>query len=377
MKRYNLILLLAPLCLASCFKDEAPNAEADIEHVAVSIGDPLKTFFQLSDTAQTVPYSDSTIIFRVRSHADITALAPTLRLTEGATVSPASGTVHDFSKGAVVYTTTSEDGLWHRTYKMQFVPTTITLRDSLGFGFEDYSLEPSEQKYYVFHADETVGDWATGNPGFKLSMGTAKPDEYPTYPMANGHTGSCAALTTRSTGPFGEMANKRIAAGNLFLGTFDQKVALTNTLHATRFGVPFTMRPVAFKGWYSYQPGKTYQDVFGNAVVGKADHGSIYAVLYLNHDAQGNEIVLYGDNVKTSQQVVAIADLGDVGQTNSWQPFEAQFLYRQEVDQETLQNRGYSLAIVFSSSNEGDKFEGAVGSTLLIDDVSIISQKQE
>ena len=56
---------------------------------------------------------------------------------------------------------------------------------------------------------------------------------------------------------------------------------------------------------------------------------------------------------------------------------EAPFLYRQEVDQETLQNRGYSLAIVFSSSNEGDKFEGAVGSTLLIDDVSIISQKQE
>ena len=97
MKRYDLILLLAPLCLASCFKDEAPNTEADIEHVAVSVGDPLKTFFQLSDTAQTVPFSDSTITFRVRSHADITALAPTLRLTEGATVSPASGTVHDFS----------------------------------------------------------------------------------------------------------------------------------------------------------------------------------------------------------------------------------------------------------------------------------------
>ena len=74
---------------------------------------------------------------------------------------------------------------------------------------------------------------------------------------------------------------------------------------------------------------------------------------------------------------MAIADLGDVGQTNGWRPFEAPFLYRQEVDQETLQNRGYSLAIVFSSSNEGDKFEGAVGSTLLIDDVSIISQKQE
>ena len=75
--------------------------------------------------------------------------------------------------------------------------------------------------------------------------------------------------------------------------------------------------------------------------------------------------------------MVAIADLGDIGQTNGWQPFEALFLYRQNIDEETLRNMGYSLAIVFSSSNEGDKFEGAVGSTLLIDDVSIISQKQE
>ena len=100
-------------------------------------------------------------------------------------------------------------------------------------------------------------------------------------------------------------------------------------------------------------------------------------MLYRNHDDAGNEVVLFGDNVKTSQQVVAIADLGDIGQTNGWQPFEAQFLYRQNIDEETLRNMGYSLAIVFSSSNEGDKFEGAVGSTLLIDDVSIISQKQE
>lgn len=100
-------------------------------------------------------------------------------------------------------------------------------------------------------------------------------------------------------------------------------------------------------------------------------------MLYRNHDDEGNEVVLFGDNVKTSQQVVAIADLGDVSQTDGWQPFEVQFLYREDIDEETLNNIGYNLAIVFSSSNEGDKFEGAVGSTLLIDDVSIISQKQE
>ena len=38
---------------------------------------------------------------------------------------------------------------------------------------------------------------------------------------------------------------------------------------------------------------------------------------------------------------------------------------------EKLQNDGYNLAIVFASSVKGDLFEGAVGSTLYIDEVEL------
>ena len=69
--------------------------------------------------------------------------------------------------------------------------------------------------------------------------------------------------------------------------------------------------------------------------------------------------------------------MGDISTTNGWTAFSANFLYRKEIDNTLLQNRGYSLALVFSSSNEGDHFQGAIGSTLLIDEVQIVGTTQE
>ena len=382
MRRLHLIACLGlTLLLTSCFKDEPLNSEADIEHVSVRVDQPLEMFFHLTDSARDVASTDSDIVFSVRTSADLTALAPEFRITEGATIEPSSGSVHDFSQGSVGYQVTSEDGAWHRNYTVSFRPTTITVRDTVRYGFEDYALNSEGQHYYQWFETDEEGnrnaDWATGNPGFQLSMGSAEPDEYPTYPLTDGHTGACAALTTRSTGAFGEMVNRRIAAGNLFLGNFNLRVALTNTLYATEFGIPFIMQPAVFKGYYQYTPGATYQDQSGATVEGRVDKGAIYAVLYLNHDEDGNSVVLHGDDVKTSPQVVAIADMGDISATDGWTPFSVEFLYRQDIDLETLQNRGYNLAVVFSSSNEGDHFEGAIGSTLLIDDVEIIGTTQE
>lgn len=382
MKRLRLITCLGiTLILTSCFKDEPLNSEADIEHVSVSVSEPLSVFFNLTDSARDVASTDSTIAFNVRSKADITSLAPLFRLTPGATIEPGNGTSHDFSQGAVRYRVTSEDGHWHRDYAVRFIPTQVTVKDTVNYDFEHYALNANGEKYYDWYEVDEAGnrddDWATGNPGFNLSMGNAAPDEYPSFPLAAGHTGAAVSLVTRSTGPFGVMVNRRIAAGNLYLGSFNLRVALTNTLHATEFGIPFTMRPTVFKGYYSYTPGATFQDQSGATVAGRVDRGAIYAVLYRNHDDAGNAVVLYGDNVKTSQQIVAIADMGDINATDGWTAFTANFEYRQDIDQNLLENRGYSLAVVFSSSSEGDHFEGAIGSTLLIDDVQIIGTTQE
>ena len=74
---------------------------------------------------------------------------------------------------------------------------------------------------------------------------------------------------------------------------------------------------------------------------------------------------------------MAIADLGPVKRTQGWQQFEIEFNYTEEIDPELLKNQGYNLAVVFSSSSEGDLFMGAVGSELLVDKVRVICTKTE
>jgi len=58
-----------------------------------------------------------------------------------------------------------------------------------------------------------------------------------------------------------------------------------------------------------------------------------------------------------------------------WKKFAVDFNYIRELDAAILANKGYSMAVVFTSSIEGAAFEGAVGSTLLIDKVSIAYKK--
>ena len=329
---YTLPLLAATLTLSSCFKEEPLNSECDITHVSLHTDNPLATFYQLSDTAKDVLSTDSLISFEVRREheADLSLLTPTLRLTPGAKAVMTGSEVDKKNGGKWHYQVVSEDGHWHRNYTVEVRPTTRMTNDTVKFDFEHYELEPKGH-YYVWHIlrndGSNAGEWANGNPGFSLSMGSAKPDEYPTAPLVNGYDGAAVKLTTRSTGPFGAMVNKRIAAGNLFIGTFDMASALTDAMKATHFGQVFDRQPMTLTGYYTYQPGATFQDPKGNAVADRTDQAAIYAVLYRNHDDQGNAVTLYGDNVKTSPQIVAIADMGMVKPTKEWTPFSIDFKY--------------------------------------------------
>ena len=365
----------------SCFGDEPDGCEADIESAVLHVAHPDRFFFQPTDSLQVVLSTDSVITFAVRGDADVSALSPEFTLTPGATVDPASGSIHDFSHGPVTYIVTSEDGKWQRRYYVSVIPTMVTVADTLRYDFEHYELETATQRYYMWHntlPDGSLGnDWATANPGFRISMSSAQPMDYPTTPLLEGYDGAGVSLRTSSTGPFGIMANKRLAAGNMFLGTFDIAIAMSDHLHATRFGLPFTNRPDRFTGYYTYEPGPTVQDFYGNAIAGRTDSAAVYAVFYRNHDAAGNEVVLYGDNVLSSPQLVAVANLGYVAPTNVWTAWDVKFVYREEIDEDLLANRGYSLAIVFSSSAAGGDFIGAIGSRLCVDKVRLICTHEE
>lgn len=377
--RLSSLLLATAACslLSSCFKDEPLNAECDIEEAWVHVDNPDDVFYNPTDTLIEVRSSSNKITFTKKLKANVALMAPTFKLTEGATIVPENGSMQDFSnERQVQYTVTSQDGAWSRTYYVMFSPPKIPLN----YDFEQYSLYVEPQygiiKYYTWqeiYDDGSVLDiWATGNPGFAIARGNALPEDYPTVPMPGGLDRSAVKLETRSTEKWGIRNKKPIAAGNLFLGTFDENKAIVGDgLQSTNFGIPFNKEPVKMKGYYKYHPGTTYTNKENEIIDNRQDSAAIYSVLYRNHDDEGNEVMLHGDDVMTNPNIVAIARLWDVKYTDDWTAFDINFAYSKELDRKLLEDFGYNIAVVFSSSKEGAHFEGAVGSTLCIDKVSI------
>lgn len=374
--------LVGSATLTSCFKEEPLNAECDIEQAYIHVDNPLDMFYQKSDTLISVLSTAEDINFVVRKTADLTSLAPHFNLTPGATISPVNGSVQDFSNGPITYTTTSEDGQYKRNYRVNF----IFSKDIMEYNFENFFLNQTPapaNKYYVWSDKDEDGNllnnWATGNPGFRLATEpTTPPEGYPTAPYSEPGHETCVKLTTRATNTFGIRSKMPIAAGNLFLGEFDFSKALVANaagvrgVLATKFGLPISSQPVSFSGFYKYKRGDVFTNKNNEQTEG-TDYGSIYAVFYDNHDANGEPFVLHGDDVLSSDQIISIANVGKIDDTEEWTAFNINFqlLPGKAIDPVKLANRGYSLAIVSSSSIDGAIFEGAAGSTLWIDKFSI------
>lgn len=373
--------------LSSCFKEEPLNVECDIEQAYIHADNKILLnllFTNPSDTLVNVQSDQTNIEFTMRPFATLTKQAPIFRLTPGATISPESGSLQDFSKGPVTYTVTSEDKQWSRTYQVSIKKGQTTMPNEIEFEFENAYLSKGYYNWQENWNGNKLDIWATGNSGFKMSNSSSKPEEYPTVMIENGHMGKGVQLTTRRTSALADAVKKPIAAGNLFIGKFDATDALFDAMKATKFGHPFSFsaKPAKLEGWYKYQAGEKFTDK-NMKELDRHDYGTIYAVLYENIDEKGNAVLLYGDNVQTSKQIVALALVGEthddngkvaIGNTPEWHHFSVDFEYKKTIDPIKLKNGGYSLAIVSSSSSDGANFLGAVGSTLWIDSFKLICE---
>lgn len=73
------------------------------------------------------------------------------------------------------------------------------------------------------------------------------------------------------------------------------------------------------------------------------------------------------NNILESSRVAAIATISGGAQAE-WKEFEIRFEYKKEFDP----NQKYRLSIAFTSSKDGDKFWGAPGSELIVDDIELV-----
>lgn len=400
------LLLMLTGCEASDFSLDTYGStpyEADIKYVRIDdasiLQDESDTLFQVLDPER--------IEIRVKADADYSHVCPQFILTDGATILvkneqgdyvDATGIALDFTKGAHHYLVVSPNGQSHHPYTLMLNSQTIPTRFHLDWSQLNDSTREADgttwrkavAHYHVWteygEQGENLMTWCTANPGYGISRVQTQPENYPTAPCEGPNGTPAVMLTTVETGNVARMMNIPIAAGNFFIGDFDVKNALRDPLTSTRFGKPFTRKPLKFRGWMAYEPGTDFR-TREDHLAGKTSEASkllsdscqIYAVLYRNRDADGNRVQLDGTNIGNSPLVVGRADITPqlmAGTQGQWVEFETDFRYDgypQPFDKSVLQGGGYNLAIVASSSQGGADFNGALGSRLKLDELEIVT----
>lgn len=348
----KLLIFLLIISVFACKKDDenqlpsSGNELLDLQVEATSNFTPMRTYIDsLSGVVQLFNATDF-------KEADFPiTLTPELLVSEGATVFPASGTSvtfaseEDFTK----YTITSEDGSNTKEY-------LFTIRDGQipNGDFENWFTEigmnskpfPEPGK----HKESTV--WATAN------MGTSIYGIYGTSPLTeNGNTVIKIETVTTLALP--------LVAGALYVGDFDIDGAIadpTNPVAAAKLGIPFFTKPTAVQFKYAYKAG----DQLVQAVL--KDQGNLFGgfdVFNLEgKDKFGIEIALEkreGENISV------------VAKTNFQSDQDIEELTEITLPINYLLNETPThFYISFSPSFDGGTFKGAVGSTLLIDDIKMI-----
>lgn len=314
-----------------------------------------------------------TITFMVADTAKaeyLTALVPTIEVSDGATVTPASGVAQDFSNGkTVTYTVTAKNG------------TTVEYVASISgnasfYDFESWSygssLYPEEKDCPILNG------WACCNDAVLLIKkmgalgGITYEGEYPVRPSTDDvHAGEKALLLesvdTKGGNIFGTPVPK-VTAATAFLGTFNAFGALGgDPMATTSFGVMYDKQPLKVTGFYKYTPGAEFYNANGELQAGVTDKCSLSAVLY---EVSSEDETLNGGNIYTSDKIVAKAVFTNDKAVEAYAPFKLNLEYVKDYDSSKL----YKFAVIFSASADGASYNAAVGSKLLIDDVTIINK---
>ncbi|WP_073344550.1 PCMD domain-containing protein [Bacteroides congonensis] len=377
------------MCLAitSCIQDEGLNVEAAIDGCNGSN-------IQLS----TINTYSKTVSIYVSKATDLSTLEIQFELPEGADIEPVDAAAndhapkYDFSNSKVPVTSEQTLEQYQRKFRVtsesrttEAVYMITVIKSELPTEYHFENIEDGNNKYHIFYEfnlqKAEMLQWASGNPGFNLTGMARSPLDYITI-QSQGYIGKGAKLETKSTGSFGAGVSMPIAAGNLFIGSFEVGNALKDAMKATKFGFPFYKHPTRLSGYYKFKPGTDYtsytlgsdgkKNFFIDASMNGKDKGDIYAVLY---EADNVEDFLDGYNSLNSPKIVSLARIKseDVKETNEWTSFDLPFVLQNNktINDNMLAAGKYKLAIVFSSSVEGAAFKGSVGSTLWIDEVTI------
>jgi len=356
--------------------------------------DLLKMTFDSNNVTVQPEISGSNVVFYVApatTEEQLKQLVPVFEVSEGATVlyndEPyVEGTAIDFSGAKTTIKVRPEKG----TAKTYTITYDIIEEFSFKVDFDDpwelkNATSTEANKYQEYY--EPGRGWATSNEGLKWIKSMYGTGNDALYPQAGPYlvietddavSGKAARLETADTKGRNVFITSvpKVTSGSVYNGVFS--VNVLNTLKSTHFGDICRKEPKSFKGYYKYtagpdyyqantpgDPSKAHEVTLDNT---KKDAPAMNAVLY-EVDSYSAEH-LDGTNLLTSDKIVAIASVKDAGEQATYTEFNVNFEYKNGKSWDA--SKKYKLAIVCSSSKDGDNFSGAPGSVLYIDNLEVV-----
>ncbi len=211
------------------------------------------------------------------------------------------------------------------------------------------------------NADANNFYWDTANKGSD-AVGV-----YPTSPeyshLAVYGSGKAAAKLESK-----EVALVGLAAGNIYTGRFIKAItSLANPGAELNWGIPFTSRPLALKGYVDYTPGSINKTKapYGS-MSGKADIAQIQIFItswtqpFLISTQQKRFV-----DVNNDPAIIAYGTL-DFNATSGYKEFTIPLVYRNTNSRPTY------IVIVAAASKYGDYFTGSTSSVLYVDEFSLV-----
>ena len=304
------------------------------------------------------------VIVEIPSGADLsTIVLQELELSSFASANKNIGDTLNLQRSQFIQIT-AEDGSQYNWTLKSFIATENPQLDN-------YDLNlwyKTSTDYFEPGADAASTIWGTGNPETQILNKLA------TTPIELSDDNLAAKMETLDNGRLEGTFGAPISAGSIFTGVFNSdKIDPSNPQAAIEFGTPFAGRPLKVRFKYAYEPGSENKNKDGD-ILEYSDACDVYALLEVRSGGKTERLATAWFRSEDSQSELASKEVVftygalDNSFPDYMKPTEHAYV-SQDSASFVLPTH---VTFVGSSSFDGANFAGAIGSTLLIDDVEFI-----